>query len=157
VRSIFKFHFFQSQRGDSLLETAIAAPVLLLLTLGIVEFGRAWYLQNELAGAAQAGAIYGSQNPTDTEGMETVAKDNAPDVSSATDVSGFSATASWGCECSTTGVASASCASAPTCSYNVVDYVLVTVSATYKPFVEWPGLPESIPLSEKIRMRGATQ
>jgi hypothetical protein len=43
------------------------------------------------------------------------------------------------------------------CSYNVVDYVQVAVSATCKRFVEWPGLPESIPLSEKIRMRVATQ
>jgi Flp pilus assembly protein TadG len=135
---------------------AIAAPVLLLLALGILEFGRVWYLENELAGAAQAGAIYGSQNPTDTTGMKTVAANNASDVSSAVDVTGFTTSATWGCECSTAqGTGSVNCAATPSCTYNVVDYVIVTVSATYKPIFAWPGSPQSIALSQTVRMRGA--
>lgn len=134
---------------------AIATPILLLLALGILEFGRVWYLENELAGAAQAGAIYGSQNPTNTTGMQTVATDNAPDVSSAVDVTGFTATATWGCACATSGVSSASCSTTPSCSYNIVDYVQVTVAATYKPIFRWPGSPKTITLSQSVRMRGA--
>ncbi len=135
---------------------AIAAPVLLLLALGILEFGRVWYLEGELAGAAQAGAIYGSQNPTDTTGMKTVAMDNAQDVSSAVDVTAFNTSATWGCECATVqGAGSANCATTPSCPANVVDYVVVTVAATYKPILRWPGSPVSIVLYQTVRMRGA--
>jgi len=155
VRFGFRFGFLRGQRGDGLVEMAIATPVLLLLALGILEFGRIWYLENELAGAAQAGAIYGSQNPTDTAGMQTVAANNASDVSSAVDVTGFTASASWGCECSTTGVSSTSCSSTPSCADNIVDYVQVTVQASYKPIFRWPGSSTSIALSQSVRMRGA--
>ena len=139
------------------MEVAVAIPMLLLLFLGVVEFGRVWYLQNETEGAAQAGAIYGTQNPTDTTGMQTVAKDNAPDVSSAGDVTGFKVSSSWGCECSDGTNASASCSTYPSCTVNAVDYATVTVSGTYKPFFTFPGLPSSIPLSASVTMRGAPQ
>lgn len=149
--------FFRSERGDSLVEVAVAAAVLVTLVLGIVEFGRAWYLQNEMAGAAQAGAVFGSQNPTDTGGMQTVAQDNAPDVSSAGDISSFAATASWGCECSDGTGASASCKATPTCSATVVDYVTVKVSGTYTPSFRFPGSASSLTLSRSVTMRSASQ
>jgi len=155
LRLSFPIKLFRSQRGDGLVEMAIATPILLLLALGIVEFGRVWYLENELSGAAQAGAIYGSQNPTNITGMQTVAADNASDVSSAVDVTGFTATATWGCACATSGVSSASCTTTPTCSYNIVDYVQVTVAATYKPIFRWPGSPTTVTLSQSVRMSAA--
>ena len=148
--------FLSDEHGSSLIEMAIAAPLLLLLLLGVMDFGRAFYLMNEIAGAAEAGASFGSQDPKNTSGMQTVAKDNAPDVASATDISAFNAFASWGCECSDGTHVSSGCTSTPTsCAYNVVDYVTVTVSATYKCVFAWPGLPSSIPLSQTVSMRSA--
>jgi Flp pilus assembly protein TadG len=156
VKTPAPFRFFRSQRGDSLVEVAIVAPVLVILVLGIVEFGRAWYLQNEMAGAAQAGAIYGSQNPTDTSGMQTVAQNNAPDVAAASDVTGLAAAASWGCECSDGTAASANCTTTPTsCSGTVIDYVTVKVSATYKPAFRFPGSSTSFTLAQTVTMRSA--
>lgn len=158
MNSLMPTKFFRCQRGDSLVEVAITASVLVILILGVVEFGRAWYLENEMAGAAQAGAVFGSQNPTDTSGMQTVAQNNAPDVAAAADISGFGATASWGCECSDGTLASASCATYPTaCTATVIEYVKVKVSATYNPAFKVPGLSSSYSLAQTVTMRSGNE
>lgn len=41
------------QRGSAILEFAFVLPLLLLLTFGIVEFGRAWLIVNTLNHAAR--------------------------------------------------------------------------------------------------------
>jgi Flp pilus assembly protein TadG len=140
-----------SEAGSSLVEIAFFLPLLLLLLMGVVDFGRAYYLANEVAGAAHAGAIYGSQNITDTTGMQNAAKLNAPDVS------GLSATASWGCECSDGTHSSASCTLTPTCSVNVVYYATVTATATYKPIVPWTGINSSMTMTRSATMRSASE
>ncbi len=40
-------------KGQSLVEFALVVPLLLILMLGIVEFGRAWMTKNILTGAAR--------------------------------------------------------------------------------------------------------
>ena len=69
---------FSSEAGNSLVETGFFLPLLLLLLMGVADFGRAYYLAIEVAGAAHAGAVYGAQNITDTTGMQNAAKLNAP-------------------------------------------------------------------------------
>lgn len=139
----------RNEHGASLIELAITLPLLLLLLMGAVDFGRAFYLALEIAGAAQAGAEYGSENPTDTAGMKTAAQDDAPNVPSLTVT-----TPTYGCECSDGTGFSASCSSQPTsCTYNVVYLVTVTVSTTYTPLVPWPYVPSSLTLTNTSKMR----
>jgi hypothetical protein len=83
--------------------------------------------------------------------MANAAKMDAPDVS------GLTATGSWGCECWDGSNASANCSSTPSCSENVVYYATVTVSATYKPIVPWKGINSSISLSGSTTMRAASE
>ena len=45
----------RSERGASAVEFAFIAPVLILLVLGIVEFGRAFQVQGTLSAAAREG------------------------------------------------------------------------------------------------------
>ena len=45
-----------SERGAALLEAAITIPMLLLLAVGIFEFGRAWQTWQVLTNAAREGA-----------------------------------------------------------------------------------------------------
>jgi len=47
---------FKSQRSQGLTEFAIIAPIILLLTFGIIDFGRALYLYITLQQAANEGA-----------------------------------------------------------------------------------------------------
>jgi Flp pilus assembly protein TadG len=140
----------RSEHGASLVEVALVLPVLILILLGVVDFGRAYYLSNEVAGAAHAGAVYGSQYPTDTTGMQTAAAANAPDVS------GLTTTASYGCECSDGSDASTSCATVPSCSTNIVYYAKVKASVAYSPWFPWPGIPSSIAIADTVEMRSGS-
>jgi len=45
--------FDRSIRGQSLVEFTLVLPVLLLLLIGIAEFGRAWMTRNILTGASR--------------------------------------------------------------------------------------------------------
>lgn len=47
---------FRSERGTALLETAIVLPMLLLVAVGIFEFGRAFQTWQVLTNAAREGA-----------------------------------------------------------------------------------------------------
>jgi Flp pilus assembly protein TadG len=139
----------RSEYGASLVELAITLPLLLLLLMGVVDFGRCFYLAVEVVGAAQAGVEYGMQNPTDTTGMSNAAKDDAPNVPNLT-----VAAPTYGCECSDGTQYSAGCATTPTtCTYNVVYRVSVTASTTYTPLIPWPGVPSSVTLSTTAKMR----
>src|SRR5437762_10814826 len=55
MRKLLK-KYFRSQRSQGLTEFAIIAPVILLLTFGIIDFGRALYLYITLEQAANEGA-----------------------------------------------------------------------------------------------------
>jgi len=163
VRWLFRA---ESDRGASLVELAIVLPVLGLLLLGVIDFGRAYYLGVEVQNAAEAGALYGIQNLTDITGIQNAATGDMTDVTSAKDVSGATATATNGCECSDgTNVTPSpqkttnACPNPPTncpTGTSVVNYVQVTTSATYNPwFNSWiiKGLPTSVKLNGSAKLR----
>jgi Flp pilus assembly protein TadG len=135
------------EQGASLVEFGLMLPFLTLLLLGVIDFGRAYYMQVEVSNAAYTGALYGTQNPTDATGMQNAATGDAADIT------GMSATATYGCECSDGSNVVASCTSQPSCGVNVVNYVRVTTSATYKTMFPWPGIPSSISLGGSARLR----
>lgn len=62
-----------SERGQSLVETALLFPILLLILIGIVDLGRVYYSYLQLTNAAREGARWAGSNPTDIVG----AKDKA--------------------------------------------------------------------------------
>jgi Flp pilus assembly protein TadG len=57
--------------GQSLVELAIALPLLLLLMLGTIDIGRAFFDYVQIRNAAREGAGYGAHFPTDTAGIQT--------------------------------------------------------------------------------------
>lgn len=136
------------ERGESLLELALVLPFLVLLLLGAIDFGMAYYLDIEMGNAAYAGALYGSQNNTDTTGMQNAA------IKDAANVKNMTVTASYGCECSDGTNAMPSCTKQPSgCSANAVNYVQVTTSATYQTLFPWPGIPSSFPMQGLAKLR----
>ena len=56
-------------RGQSLVEAALALPVLIMLMLGLLDFGRAYYAIVSLKDAADEGASYASVEPRDVTGV----------------------------------------------------------------------------------------
>ncbi len=59
------------ERGQSLVELALILPVLILVLLGILDFGRAFYAYNAISNAAREGARYGTvhHENTDSDGF----------------------------------------------------------------------------------------
>lgn len=53
----------RTRRGVTLLEFAIVVPLLILITIGCIDFGRFLYFYAVVTNAAQEGASYGSMNP----------------------------------------------------------------------------------------------
>jgi Flp pilus assembly protein TadG len=143
--------FLASETGSGLVEVAVMLPVLLLLMIGTLDVGRGYYYAIEINDAAEAGALYGSQNPSDTAGMVAAATLNAPDISG-----GITTSAAYGCECSNGTGLVAGCAVPPgACSTSYVQYVQVNTSWTYRPLFPYPGIPSSYALAGQAILRAS--
>lgn len=66
------------EKGQSLVELAVALPVILLILLGTVDFGMALFSYSILRDAAQEGALYASFNPTNPAEIENRARNILP-------------------------------------------------------------------------------
>lgn len=62
------------ERGQSLVEFALVLPVLLLLFMGILDFGRAVYAYNTLSNAAREGARVAIVDQTVVAGIPVAAQ-----------------------------------------------------------------------------------
>lgn len=75
------------QRGSTTVETGLVLLLLMMLTLGVVELGRAMWTYNTLSHAARAALrytlVHGSQSPVTAPQVETVAEANAPGLAAA--------------------------------------------------------------------------
>src|SRR5439155_10491939 len=57
------------RRGQNLVEVALVLPILVIMMLGIVEFGFIYFVWGSVDNAVREGARYGAINPTDTTGI----------------------------------------------------------------------------------------
>jgi Flp pilus assembly protein TadG len=145
--SLSLLNLAQCESGSSIIELAVIAPVLAFIMVGAVDLGRAYYMSVQLASDAEAGAIYGVNNPTDVAGIQSAAQADAPTVS------GLTSTASYGCECSDGSNVIASCTTTPSCDENYINYVSVSTTANYNLLLPYPGFPSSFKLTSKSQMR----
>ncbi len=121
--------------------------MLFLLFAGTVDFGRAYFIYIEATSAAEAGAMYGVQYPTDTAGMRAAALNNAPNLANLT------AVATYGSECSDGTNVTPAPAAAPTCTNDVLQYVEVDTTITYNSLLPYPGLQSLFTIHGTSRMR----
>jgi Flp pilus assembly protein TadG len=128
-----------------MLELAIILPILLALTVGIIEIGRLAYFSFEISDAARAGAQYGTQTLGNAESDANVtqaAQNNAQDMP------GLAVSRRLSCVCPGTGaVTGGDCGSQITgCSYPLV-YLTVTALYTLQPLFHYPGIPDTFNLT----------
>jgi Flp pilus assembly protein TadG len=140
------------ERGQSVIELILVAPVFFLLLLGAVEAGRLAYAAIEVTNAARAGVAYGSQSAAtawDSAGMTIAAQDDAKNLTISVP------TAKESCSCSGAPGTLFDCAgAAAACSgERVLNYVQVTTSTTVMPIIAYPGLPPSFTLTHTATMR----
>lgn len=68
------------ERGAVALEFAIIAPVVLLLIMGIIDFGRAFYVKQALLNGASQAARAAALGTTNTTTLTTVARTATPNI-----------------------------------------------------------------------------
>ena len=158
------------ERGSAFVEGAVVAIVILIpLLLGVIDFGRAYFVSIEVANAAKAGAALGESTgvltPAGLTAMSTAAQHEAPDIASSCPVStgacwvsGYPL-AQWGCECSnsTTGTGTDSCSLSLGSCNHLVNFVVVTTKATYTPLFNFYGLFPTLTLSAQSKLRLSVQ
>jgi len=127
-----------------MVEFALSSTLLFLFLFGTADFGRLFYYSIEVANAAAAGADYGSfksSNMTDTAGISTAAKNEAPEISN------LKVDSSQVCQ--DNNGASALCNAA-----GAYQYVQVTTSYTFQTLANYPLIPASVNLTKTVMMRG---
>lgn len=60
---------YRHQRGQALVEFALGITFLLILLVGVIDLGRAFFIYISMLDAAQEGAAYGSISPLDVSGI----------------------------------------------------------------------------------------
>lgn len=67
----------KDEKGQSLVEVALAMPILILIMAGILDVGRAYFTYISLSDAAAEGAAYAANHPS----LTTEIKERAADAS----------------------------------------------------------------------------
>ncbi|MCH8025659.1 MAG: pilus assembly protein [Chloroflexi bacterium] len=131
--------FFGDKRGQSLVEFGLMLPILVLLVLGAIDFGRVYFAYISVTNGARNGADYaslGSAAADDLDGIRAAA------VADTSDLVNISPT--------NPSVSSASGTDSQGRLYSDV-----TVSYTFTTIFPWPGLPSSINVERTVRARVA--
>ena len=141
-------HLIRGTRGQSLAEFALLLPVLLILVLGAIDFGRVYFAYVSVTNASRNAAQYGSFN-TIRANDEDCTDGNCLRLAAIADTSNLLNTSSTNPEVTT-----------ESCSVGSLDdqgneCVRITVTYTFETLVPWPGLPNSIDLSRTVQMRVA--
>lgn len=131
--------------GLGAVELGFLAPVLLLMLLGIIDFGRAYWQQMEVANAADAGTQYTMSNAFEATTVTNV-------VRSATNLSTVLVDPApyQTCGCPTSTGVTSGYGSYPTCGTcpdgsAAKGYVIVNTRICYSTLFTWPGLAYCTP------------
>ena len=141
---------FRSERGGALVELAVVLPILVLIAIGVMDYGRVYYTSVTVANAARAGAEYGAYGSAnsfnDDANIQNFAQIEGAEAGTLT------VTSSRVCRCSPTG-ASVSCTTS--CGgYGVPQaYVTATATKTVALILKYPGLPATVTISRSATFR----
>src|SRR4029453_9912585 len=124
--------FRSSERGSALVEAACVLPLLALVLLGTIDFGRLFYHAMAVTQAARAGAQYGSAvNPYRPSTGPYLVETSA--LAAGSDISGLTVAGDAACFCyspSSGAETAISCGGGTFCSSTDQSRVYVTVTAT---------------------------
>jgi len=146
----------RNRRGAAMIELAVISTLLMIVVVGMIDFGRIGYHAMALTNAARAGAFHGSQpgKNTDFAGMQSAASNSA-----AQDIGSITTTATRSCECqigAATPTVMISCPPPgnPVCNGTVRMRVRVSASKAFTLLARFPGLPSSVTLTRVAILRG---
>jgi Flp pilus assembly protein TadG len=138
--------FSRSERGTALVEFALVAPVLIFLLIGLIEVGRYTYFGILVAHSARAALQYQTRNlitVADKADTKNAGLQDAPNL-------GLTVTPTYYCAANGAIV---NCLGAS----GVVYYAKVEVSGTFYSLLNYPGIPNAVPISATAVMRVTNQ
>ena len=149
----------QHQAGVATVEFALVLPILIMLLVGLIEYGRYAYFAIEVGNAAHAGAQYGAQSSTtaqDSTGMQNAAI--ADGQNTIFPLTSSAITGQYVCSCwnGTTESTPSSALCGQVCTAGrPVTYAQVTVTGTISPLFNYSrlGLPSSWTVSRTATIR----
>ena len=129
----------RGKRGQSLVEFALIAPVLIILMLGTIDYGRVYFAYVSVTNGARNGAQFASESTTaaaDIDGIRTAAIGDTSELLN-TSPTNPDVTVATGTD--TQGRL----------------YADVTMQYTFTTMFPWPGLPNSMNVARTVRTRVA--
>jgi Flp pilus assembly protein TadG len=134
-----------------MVELAVALPILILMAVGIMDYGRVFFTSIAVSNAARAGAEWGAQNLGVNSDKFTQMGDFAKLEGAQAGTINVSANRT--CRC---GVTVVTCSTASDCGGGygpAAEYIEVTASKTVALLIKYPGLPTSINISRTATFR----
>ena len=142
------FHrLVNTERGNAAVELALAAPVLLLMVVGLVDFGRNLYGAASLENAARTGVQYAQLYPGDGAGIVATVR-GAGGVAE-------DATVNWQAYCVCPDGTPSGCSATCSSEAKPLWLISVTVSQPFRTVIPYTelGLPTTINGNAVIRVR----
>lgn len=143
---------FRATDGISTIEFAFVAPIIALLIIGMLDFGRALWEQMEVGNAARAGAAFVSingWNATQTQIENAVTSATSLAVSA----SPVPSSPAWcGCPNTTSGITSTTCGSTCVDGTLAGHYITVSAKVAYSPILSWSSAPTTLTASATARL-----
>jgi TadE-like protein len=136
--------------GSAAAEFALVAPAIVLIAVGIADFGMLATKSAALVGTTRIGAEYARLHPADTAGIENLMQRStvfAPTLA-------FPGSFPQSCECDDgTSIACAeSCAAAGRPGPNRV-FIKISASQAFTPLAPWPGIPATLSATTQVRLQ----
>jgi hypothetical protein len=142
-----------SEKGGAVAELAVLLPLLAVVLLGTVDFGRIMHDAVVLQGAARAGAYHGARSEasaTDAPAIKRVVLDELKEFKEAQDVDVASEIF---CRCSDGNEVDCETGTCFVGSSKPWTYVHVTVGATFETLFDYPGIPDRVRVNRETQLR----
>ena len=130
---------WRQRRANAAVEMALIAPALVLLLIGLADYGTLIYRRMQVQYAAQAGADFAMRNGFNSGAIASA-------VTGASSFAGLTATPTpvEACGCAAANVMTpATCGSTCAGGQAAGAYVTVSASGTYTTILPYPGIPNS--------------
>jgi Flp pilus assembly protein TadG len=145
--------FRKDDSGVAMVEYALLVPILSVLMIGIVDFGMFINEKMELDDLARSSVQYVLQGGDYNNIQSEVIAQS--DIYNKVDPQELTVTVtppSQSCECSGGSVIACNSGTCPSGDYKR-GFVTVTITATYKPIVAWPGLATNKTMTGTAKMQ----
>ena len=145
------FRIRRSERGGALVELAVVLPVIVLIAIGVMDYGRVYYTSISVSNAARAGAEWGAYGAigsvTQDARIQSFAQLEAAEAGTVT------VTSSHVCRCSPGG-GTVSCTVECSGGYGAPQvYVTATATKSVALLLRYPGLPATVTISRSATFR----